>query len=91
MATRTFFDCLDVAEQCQAQAVEVELADDQSTEADPEAEVLAFVNRPALPDLPAIEATRPAAARSSRGNADSGSSTRSTPFAEAAGLLSTGQ
>ena len=60
MTPRGFFDCLDVAaaEQRQAQAVEVEPVDDQSTDADPAAEVAAFVDRPASP---VIEATKPAA------------------------------
>ena len=49
MTPRGFFDCLDVAaaEQSQAQAVEFEPVGDQSTDAGREAEVAAFVNRPA--------------------------------------------
>ena len=94
MTPRGFFDCLDVAaaeqRQAQAQAVEVEVevepVDDQSTDADPAAEVAAFVDRPASP---VIEATKPAAR--SGGNASSyGSSARSTPLAEAAGFYGTG-
>lgn len=88
MTPRGFFDCLDVAaaEQRQAQAVEFEFefepVDDQSTDANPAAEVAAFVDRPASP---VIDATKPAAR--SGGNASSyGSSARSTPLAEAAGF-----
>ena len=87
MTPRGFFDCLDVTatEPRQAQAVEVEPVGDQSTELDVEAEVAAFVDRPAPS---AIEATRPAARSSS--NSHSGSN-RNTPLAEAAGIYSSGQ
>ena len=49
MTPRGFFDCLDVAdvEQRQAHSVEFEPVGDQSTDAGQEAEVAAFVNRPA--------------------------------------------
>jgi hypothetical protein len=49
MTSRGFFDCLDVAaaERHQAHPVEFEPVGDQSTDADHEAEVAAFVNRPA--------------------------------------------
>lgn len=61
MTPRGFFDCLDVAvaaaEQRQAHAVEFEPVGDQSTDAGHEAEVAAFVSRPAQT---AIEAARPA-------------------------------
>lgn len=85
MTPRGFFNCLDVAEQRQAQAVEVEPVGDESTEADPAAEVAAFVDRLAPS---AIEATKPAARPSS--SSYSGSN-RNTPLAEAAGIYSSGQ
>lgn len=85
MTPRGFFNCLDVAEQRQAQAVEVEPVGDESTDADPAAEVAAFIDRPAPS---AIDATRPAARSSS--NSYSGSN-RNTPLAEAAGIYSSGQ
>lgn len=86
MTPRGFFDCLDVAaaEQRQAQAVEVEPVCDQSTDADPAAEVAAFVDCP-VPS--SIEPARPAARSSSNSY---GSSNRNTPLAEAAGFYSTG-
>ena len=64
MTPRGFFDCLDVAaaELRQVQAVEIEPVGDQSADADPVAEVAAFVDRPA-PSV--IEATKPAARSSS--------------------------
>ena len=60
MTPRGCFDCLDVAaaEQRQAQAVEVEPVCVQSTDADPAAEVAAFVDC-SVPS--SIEAARPAA------------------------------
>lgn len=89
MTPRGFFDRLNVAaaEQRQAQAVDVEPVDDQSTNADPTAEVAAFIDRP----VPAgIEDARPVTGAG--GNAGSyGGSARSTPLAEAAGFYSSGQ
>ncbi len=85
MTPRGFFNCLDVAEQRQAQAVELEPVGDESTDADPAAEVAAFVDRSAPS---AVEAIRPAARPSS--SSYSGSN-RSTPLAEAAGIYSSGQ
>ena len=87
MTPRGCFDCLDVAaaEQRQAQAVEVEPVCVQSTDADPAAEVAAFVDC-SVPS--SIEAARPAARSSS--NSYSGSN-RNTPLAEAAGFYSSGQ
>lgn len=88
MTPRGFFDCLDVAaaEQRQAHAVEFEPVGDQSTDAGREAEVAAFVNRPAQA---AIEAAKPAV--KVRGNASNHSgSARGTPLAEAAGFYSSG-
>lgn len=89
MTQRGFFDCLDVAaaEQSQAQAVEFEPVGDQSTDAGREAEVAAFVNRPASAT---IEAARPAAKVSGNASNYSGGSARSTPLAEAAGFYSSG-
>jgi len=89
MTPRGFFDCLDVAaaEQSQAQAVEFEPVGDQSTDAGREAEVAAFVNRPASAT---IEAARPAAKVSGNASNYSGGSARSTPLAEAAGFYSSG-
>ena len=83
MTPRGFFDCLDVAvapaEQRQAHAVELEPVGDQSTDAGHEAEVAAFVNRPAQT---AIEAARPAVKVSGNASRCSGGA-RSTPVAEA--------
>lgn len=89
MTPRGFFDCLDVAaaEQSQAQAVEFEPVGDQSTDAGREAEVAAFVNRPASAT---IEAARPAVKVSGNASSYSGGSARSTPLAEAAGFYSSG-
>ena len=89
MTPRGFFDCLDVAdvEQRQARAVEFEPVGDQSTDAGREAEVAAFVNRPASASM---EAARPAAKVSGNASNCSGSSARSTPLAEAAGFYGTG-
>ena len=88
MTPRGFFDCLDLAaaEQRQTQAVVAEPVDDQSSDADPAAEVAAFVDRPAPPVL---EATK-LAARSGGNVSSYGSSPRSTPLAEAAGFYGTG-
>ena len=88
MTPRGFFDCLDVAvaEQRQAHAVEFEPVGDQSTDVGREAEVAAFVNRPASATF---EVVRPAAKVSSNtSNYNGGVS--STPLAEAAGFYSTG-
>ncbi|MBI5334262.1 MAG: hypothetical protein HZB72_06680 [Burkholderiales bacterium] len=89
MTPRGFFDCLDVAaaEQSQAQAVEFEPVGDQSTDAGREAEVAAFVNRPASAT---IETARPAVKVSGNASNYSGGSARSTPLAEAAGFYSSG-
>ena len=89
MTPRGFFDCLDVAaaEQRQAHAVEFEPVDDQSTDADHEAEVAAFVTRPAQA---AIEAARSAVKVSGNASNYSGGA-RSTPLADAAGFYSSGQ
>ncbi|KFA16574.1 hypothetical protein KWS_0126415, partial [Xanthomonas vasicola pv. musacearum NCPPB 4384] len=75
MTPRGFFDCLDLAaaEQRQTQAVVAEPVDDQSSDADPAAEVAAFVDRPAPPVL---EATK-LAARSGGNVSSYGSSARS--------------
>ena len=89
MTPRGCFDCLDVAaaEQRQAQALEVEPVCVQSTDADPAAEVAAFVDC-SVPS--SIEAARPAAKVSGNASNCSGSSARSTPLAEAAGFYGTG-
>lgn len=88
MTPRGLFDCLDVAaaEQRQAHAVEFEPVGDQSTDAGHEAEVAAFVNRPAQA---AIEAAKPAVKVSGNASNCSGGA-RSTPLAEAAGFYGTG-
>ncbi|SBV53283.1 hypothetical protein XBLMG947_4102 [Xanthomonas bromi] len=88
MTPRGFFDCLDVAaaEQRQAHSVEFEPVGDQSTDAGHEAEVTAFVNRPAQA---VIEAAKPAVKVSGNASDYSGGA-RSTPLAEAAGFYGTG-
>ena len=88
MTPRGFFDCLyvAVAEQRQTHAVEFEPVGDQSTDAGHEAEVAAFVNRPAQA---AIEAAGPAVKVSGNASNYSGGA-RSTPLAEAAGFYGTG-
>lgn len=75
MTPRGFFDCLDgaAAEQRQAQAVEFEPVGDQSADAGREAEVTAFVNRPASAT---IEAARPAAKVSGNASNYSGGSAK---------------
>lgn len=82
MTPRGFFDCLEVAEaeRPQAQAVEFEPVGDHSTDADPRAEVAAFVHRP----VPVIEA-RPLAVGQIKQSAAAG---HITPLAEAAGFYS---
>lgn len=89
MTPRGFFDFLyvAVAEQRQTHAVEFEPVGDQSTDADHEAEVAAFVTRPAQA---AIEAARPAVKVSGNASNYSGGA-RSTPLADAAGFYSSGQ
>lgn len=66
--------------------MEFEPVGDQSTDAGHEAEVAAFVNRPAQT---AIEAARPAVKVSGNASKCSGGA-RSTPLAEAAGFYGTG-
>jgi hypothetical protein len=89
MTPRGFFDCLDVAvaEQRQAHAVEFEPVGDQSIDAGRDAEVAAFVNRPAQA---AIETARSAAKVSGNASNYNGGA-RSTPLAEAAGFYSSRQ
>lgn len=83
MEQRGFFDDLDEnqAEQHPAQAMEFEPVGDQSAEADPQAEVAAFVHHP----VPVIEARQPAGQ-----GRQSAVTVQVTPLGEAAGFHSTG-
>ncbi|WP_096779510.1 hypothetical protein [Zobellella denitrificans] len=82
---RSFFDGLDVVAS-QDTAAHFEPVGDQSAELDAAAEVAAFVGRP--DPFPDVETGREEARVMDK---SAGTSTGSTPFAEAAGFLSLGR
>lgn len=83
---RSFFDGLDVVAS-QGTTAYFEPVGDQSTELDVAVEVAAFVDRP--DPFPGVETGREEETRVMDKSA--GTSTGSTPFAEAAGFLSSGR